>query len=142
MFKFGKNSEKKISSLHDDLQMILEFAIKSSDIDFGISCGYRSDTEQLELYSKKLSNCDGVINLSKHQLTPAEAFDIYAYIGGEANYDIKNLIYIAGVILGTAKMLKMNGMIDIDIRWGGNWDMDNVLIEDQQFVDLPHFEIA
>ena len=29
----------------------------------------------------------------------------------------------------------------IKIRWGGDWDSDNDL-HDQNFIDLPHFELA
>ena len=30
--------------------------------------------------------------------------------------------------------------MNIKIRWGGDWDSDNIM-KDQTFNDLPHFEI-
>ena len=40
----------------------------------------------------------------------------------------------AGTVQGVAKML------NIKIRWGGDWDSDNDL-KDQTLYDLPHFEL-
>jgi len=31
-------------------------------------------------------------------------------------------------------------MLEVDLRWGGNWDMDGEPITDQDFQDLVHFE--
>ena len=38
-------------------------------------------------------------------------------------------------------MLWEKGLIDHVIRWGGNWDSDGVIIRDQGFDDLVHFEL-
>ena len=48
--------------------------------------------------------------------------------------DAKRFIYLAGLVIGTGRALGYN------IRWGGNWDEDQVIIDDQNFDDLPHFE--
>ena len=48
--------------------------------------------------------------------------------------DPKRFIYMAGMIIG------MGAALGHKIRWGGNWDMDQVIIDDQNFDDLPHFE--
>lgn len=32
--------------------------------------------------------------------------------------------------------------LGIDIRWGGNWDMDGEPVTDQNFQDLVHFELV
>lgn len=46
-----------------------------------------------------------------------------------------NEMYLyAGLVLGIAAMM------GIPIRWGGDWDGDGT-ITDQQFHDLPHFEL-
>ena len=50
--------------------------------------------------------------------------------------DAKRFCYLAGLMIGTA------GMLGWQLRWGGNWDMDLVIIDDQNFDDLPHFEIV
>jgi peptidoglycan L-alanyl-D-glutamate endopeptidase CwlK len=48
--------------------------------------------------------------------------------------DTKRFIYMAGLIIGTGRALGYN------FRWGGNWDEDQIIIDDQNFNDLPHIE--
>ena len=48
--------------------------------------------------------------------------------------DAKRFIYMAGLFIGAGRSL------GYDFRWGGNWDEDQVIIDDQNFDDLPHFE--
>ena len=48
--------------------------------------------------------------------------------------DAKRFIYMAGLIIGVGRVL------GYDFRWGGNWDEDQVIIDDQSFDDLPHLE--
>lgn len=48
--------------------------------------------------------------------------------------DAKRFIYMAGLIIGVGRALGH------DFRWGGNWDEDQIIIDDQNFDDLPHFE--
>jgi len=48
--------------------------------------------------------------------------------------DARRFIYMAGLIIGVGRTL------GFDFRWGGNWDEDQVIIDDQNFDDLPHFE--
>jgi len=48
--------------------------------------------------------------------------------------DAKRFIYLAGLVIGVGRALGYN------LRWGGNWDEDQVIIDDQNFDDLPHFE--
>ena len=49
--------------------------------------------------------------------------------------DAKRFIYLAGLVIGVGRAMGIN------IRWGGNWDEDQVIIDDQNFDDLPHFEV-
>lgn len=50
--------------------------------------------------------------------------------------DTKRFVYLAGLMMATAHQLGVN------LRWGGNWDRDQVIIDDQNFNDLPHFELV
>ena len=50
--------------------------------------------------------------------------------------DAKRFIYFAGLVVATGAAQ------GVTIRWGGNWDMDSTIIDDQNFDDLPHFEIV
>jgi peptidoglycan L-alanyl-D-glutamate endopeptidase CwlK len=48
--------------------------------------------------------------------------------------------YFAGYVKATAEQLKKDQLICHDIRWGGDWDSDTE-VNDQTFIDLPHFEL-
>ena len=87
------------------------------------------------------SKIDGVNKKGKHNYCPSRAVDIYAYYDGKAQYDITHMSYLAGVIIGVAKILYDDGEIDHEIRWGGNWDSDGKILIDQSFDDTPHFEL-
>ena len=67
--------------------------------------------------------------------------DIYPYFDNGAKWDNEHLSYLAGLIHGVTEMLLVEGKITHKIRWGGNWDMDGVILIDQTFDDRPHFEL-
>lgn len=116
-------------------------AIKITNIDFGISEGFRTVKRQQECYKKGLSTKDGIVNKSKHNYSPSLAVDIYPYYGGKAKWDTEHLCYLAGIIHTVSKLLFEQGKITHRIRWGGNFDMDGIILIDQSFDDCPHFEL-
>lgn len=142
MYKFGMVSRKKLDSCHEDLQLIIQEALKLSDVDFGISEGHRDVATQQMYFRQGKSKIDGVTKLGKHNVMPSEAVDIYGYVNGRATYNVQTLAYIAGVVTAAAKVLYEQGKVNYIIRWGGNWDRDGEIITDQNFDDLPHFELV
>ena len=144
--KFGKRSLHNLLTCHTDLQKILYLAIERSRIDFGISEGHRSIERQKQLYQEGKSTIDGITKRGKHNSNPSMAVDIYAYhpdisVRRKIIYDLGTLCYLAGHIIACANELKSKGEITHDIRWGGNWNRDSVILHDQSFDDLPHFEL-
>ena len=147
MYKLGKGSLKKLESVHHDLVKIIKLAITRTPVDFGISEGHRSLERQKELYDQGKSKIDGINKKGKHNYSPSLAIDLYAYhpdieVRKKLAYDIPTLCIIAGVIISCADELKAKGDIKHSIRWGGNWDNDGVILYDQSFDDLPHFELV
>ena len=142
-YNFGNRSKTKLASCHKDLQIIAEESLKVSQVDFGISEGHRSVEKQLEYYNTGKSKIDGIKKKGKHNYSPSMAFDIYAYVSGQSklSYNITYLSYLGGVITATAKRLLHEGRISHKARWGGNWDSDNMILTDQSFDDMPHFEL-
>lgn len=141
-YRFSKTSLERLNQCHIDLQRLFDLVIKRTPVDFGIACGYRSVSEQQELYSQGrtkegqiVTHVDGINKKSKHNYSPSMAVDIYCFVNGSATWDKEHLILVAGVVLSCANEL------NIDIRWGGNWDGDGEIISDQNFQDLPHFEL-
>lgn len=148
MNQFSNTSKERLATAHPDLIRIMEAALQLSPVDFGIAYGYRSPQKQMELYQQGrttpgpiVTNIDGVKTKSKHNEYPSHAVDIFAFVNGKASWEEKDLVFLGGIIIATAKLLKQAGKITHDIRWGGNWDGDGIIITDQNFQDLPHFEI-
>lgn len=134
-FSFGESSERRLKTCSQDIQAIVEAALATSLIDFGIPPygGKRTEQEQAKLFNQGKSKCDGVNNKSYHQ--SGKAVDIVAYVDGKYTYDTRYYYMLAHHIMATAKRLGYNNM-----RWGGDWDKDFDL-DDQTFNDLCHFEL-
>jgi len=125
-FNFSKKShERMITADYRLVQIALE-AIKISKVDFGIPefGGRRTDQEQAALYNKGASNCDGIINKSKHQ--SGLALDVYAYVNGKASWKTEHLTSVAVAMLQSASLLGYK------LSWGGFF---------RSFIDLPHFQL-
>ena len=146
-YKYSKNSLTKILSVKPDLQAVCHRALEIANNrklhcpDFGVSQGIRTQEEQFQLFkigreynaSMKdyvvtgdiVTNCDGVFKKSNHQ--GGNAVDVYAYVGGKANYDTDNLALIATCFMQAASE------IGVKLVWGGNYE---------SFIDGAHFELV
>ena len=105
-------------------------------IDCSIICGHRGKEEQNEAFDKKASKVR--YPDSKHNSFPSMAVDVYPYPFDWDNPDsltnLKKLYFFGGIVKGIAWEL------GIKVRWGGDWDSDNDL-EDQNFNDLVHWQV-
>ena len=152
MYKFSKNSKKRLKTCHKDLQVLFSYVIKYFDC--SIIYGYRSPEEQFELYKKgrKLENDiwiiddqdkivtykDGYRKKSKHNTNPSDAIDVIPYPIEWKNTN--RMRFFIGFVKGIAQMLKDTNQIDYEIVTGIDWDNDTIL-KDQRFNDIPHFQI-
>ena len=137
MYQFSASSMKRMVGVNDQLIAVFLEAIKVSLVDFGIpkDGGKRTETEQNFLYNKKVSNCDGINDISNHQT--GNALDFYAYVNGKASWNKVHLALIASCILTVAKRMKKEGLIDIELKWGGTFGSNRF-----QGYDYPHIEIV
>ena len=103
-------------------------------IDFGVAIGHRGQVAQDAAFAsgaskKKWPN-------GNHNAYPSRAVDLTVLVNGKiqwtprAPWDI-----LAGVMLAAA------AEEGVRIRWGGDWDSDRD-VTDQDFNDLGHFELA
>ncbi|MGB0367937.1 MAG: hypothetical protein ACPGD8_00945 [Flavobacteriales bacterium] len=155
MNQFGSTSKERLNTCQQDLVKIFELAITRSNIDFGISQGARTWEQQLDYFQQGKSKLDPRLSQNKTRAKHvtgngwrelSEAVDIYIYhpdyeTRKKLAYDIPSLAYVAGVVQSCAKELLVNGEITHIVRWGGNWDMDGIILKDQSFDDMPHFEL-
>ena len=134
MPKFGTRSSNNLAQAHIDLQNLFKEVIKHYDC--SVICGHRGEEEQNTAYAEGRSKVE--FPNSKHNKTPSLAVDVVPWFKDKPNirWDDKEKFYeFGGFVQGVAAALGM-----VDIRWGGNWDMDDEL-HDQDFFDLPHFEL-
>jgi len=127
-YEFSKQSLANLKTCDKRLQKLFNEVIKHFDC--SIIGGYRSDSEQEFYFKKGLTKLRG--GESKHNLQPSQAVDVCPYPIDWSNH--KRYILFAGYVKGIASQM------NIKIRWGGDWDSDNIM-KDQTFNDLPHFEL-
>lgn len=129
MFKFSKRSIRNMKDVEPDMVLIFMEAIKVSPIDFGVpnDGGVRSSLRQHQMFLDPdiKTNCDGYERVSRHQIKDGDdygqALDFYAYLNGKASWNKVHLAIIAGVLMSTAKRLKAEGRISINLKWGGTF---------------------
>jgi hypothetical protein len=126
---FGKKSTEKLATCDQRLQDVLNEVVKHFDC--SILCGHRGKEEQNEAYHSGRSKLK--FPKSKHNGTPSKAVDVAPY-PIDWN-DINRFHYFAGFVVGIAASK------GITLRYGGDWDRDTQL-KDNNFNDLPHFEIV
>lgn len=147
MPNFGSRSNKNLSTCHPLLQNICKVAIKY--IDFSVIEGLRTDKRQNELFDlgrSKLKGGESMHNESKvHELFKPDrsvvslAVDLMPWPAVHKGVSVwhesqsSRFIILAGIIQGIALHM---GII---LRWGGDWNNDFLFNED--FIDLPHFEL-
>lgn len=150
-WKFSRTSLHRLEGVHPDLVKIVHHALMVSPVDFGITCGRRSDEEQKRLLAQGKSKK----RKSKHLLDPAEAVDVVAWKDGKINWDDLDLYCKIADAFGVAAEDACD--YPIEIRWGGGWGAvgfrpakeihrDYVAWAAKKgrrpFVDAVHFEIA
>ncbi len=125
-FNFSKKSHERMITADSRLVEIAMLAIKLTKVDFGIPefGGKRSRDDQVLLHAKGASNCDGIINKSKHQF--GLALDVYAYVDGKASWQTEHLTSVAVAMLQAANQLGYK------LSWGGFFN---------SIIDMPHFQL-
>lgn len=132
MPKFSEKSLEILNTCEEDIQVVMMDVIVITDIK--IISGLRGEEEQNWLFRSGLSR--KMFPNSRHNSESggkSQAVDIAPF---PVNWkDEIKFYYVAGIVKGVA------GLLGIELRWGGDWDMDDDL-HDQTFMDLGHFELV
>ena len=146
MYNFGKSSREHLDTCHEDIQYILNKLIQIYD--FSVLEGLRSTERQQELFNDEKSQLDGINKKSKHQsdIGVSMAVDIMPWKKGTNAFsgevkDASRFYYMMGMVRSIAEEALESGMIKHGVRFGLDWDSDDVF-DDQNFDDLPHFELV
>ena len=128
MVSFSKKSERNLSSCHPDIQRLFRVVLEICDCT--ILEGHRPQEVQEQYFEDGRSRVNWPNG--KHNTEPYEALDAAAY-PIDWNDKVK-FYYFAGIVKAVSEMM------EIPVRWGGDWDGDGDL-HDQTFMDLVHFEL-
>ena len=120
-FIFGLRSLKNLVGVHPDLVRVVERGLVLSPIDFAITDGIRTSSEQSELVRVGKSK-----TLNSRHLT-GHAVDVAAYVNGTLTWDWECYELIAVAMKTASKQLT------IPIDWGGDW---------AGFRDGVHFQLT
>lgn len=162
-YVFGKASQTRMEGLHPNLKKVLELAIMLSNQDFTIIEGVRSDQQCYINFGKgrTAAQCSAAgcpphyanpkaakVTWVKHPLSSnhrkkkdgyGHAVDLYPYpvnlVLGKKPRDYEPLFDKIAVA-----MFKAAKQLNIPIRWGADWDLDNMPRERGE-TDNPHFEL-
>jgi peptidoglycan L-alanyl-D-glutamate endopeptidase CwlK len=134
MPEFSRVSLARLDTCHHDLQLIASEVVRLFDC--SVLEGHRDEDRQTMLFQKGLSQVEWPDG--KHNPTPSMAMDIAPY---PINWDDEGRFYFfAGYLSCVAASLLEAGKITHLVRWGGDWDRDRHM-DDQDFNDLCHFEL-
>lgn len=129
MPSFSEKSLARLATCDSRLQQVFQQVVQ--EFDCSIIEGHRNKERQNRMVDQGKSQVrwpDG-----KHNTEPSLAVDVCPYPVVWDDRERQTLF--AGYVLATAKAM------GIDLRWGGDWDLDTE-VRDNSFDDLVHFEIV
>lgn len=147
-FKLSKRSLSRLEGVDSKLIEVVKLAITMTKVDFGVIEGVRSIDRQRELVAS------GASQTMKSRHITGDAVDLMAYVGSRGSWELSLYDNIADSIKAAAQEL------DVKIRWGAAWHIDNIADWDgsmqdamdsyidlrrsqgrRPFIDGPHFEL-
>jgi|TARA_R110002110_G_C13283402_1_gene702730 peptidoglycan L-alanyl-D-glutamate endopeptidase CwlK len=129
MPRFGKSSKKRLLTCDKRLQDVFNEVIKY--VDCSVLEGHRGEERQNKLKEEGKSKVS--YPKGRHNASPSRAVDVVPY---PVDWKARERFHLfSGFVLGVASGL------GITLRWGGDWNM-NFEVDDNQFDDFPHFELV
>lgn len=153
-YTLSTRSLERLNGVNESLVNIVKAAIKKTKIDFGVTCGLRTKSEQAELVKKGASQTMNSRHLPQESTGTSHAVDLVAYISGRVSWELNLYDDIADAMKDAA--IKEGK----PIRWGAAWhkplnewdgsaeDLMNQYIDLRRsegrrpFIDAPHFELV
>jgi peptidoglycan LD-endopeptidase CwlK len=133
--RYSTRSKQHLAECHPDIQAIATHVIRY--IDVKVDEGHRSEAAQNAHHAAGRSRAKWPD--SKHNKTPSEAIHFLPYPEGWSAPS-ERWYYMAGIVLTVADVLYETGVTEHRLRWGGDWN-SNDLFADNRFNDLAHFEL-
>lgn len=136
-YRFSQRSLDNLKGVHPDLVKIAHKALEITERDYTITEGLRSEDRQRQLVREGKSKTMKSRHLTGH------AIDIVPW---PVSWEFDDFYPVCDAFLKASRLL------DIPLRWGGNWNVNDLrkwhgtsklLVEKYKgsFYDLPHFEL-
>jgi len=133
--KWGTGSKEKLETLDERWVKLLDDILCGCPFDVKIIWGFRGEEAQNDAYA--LGHSTKMWPHSLHNTSPSVAVDLAPIVEGRIPWkDVRPWLVLAGVVRGVARVART------EVRWGGNWDRDEVILDDQGLDDLGHFELV
>ena len=149
-FSLSQRSLDKLAGVDQRLVDVVKRAIQITTVDFGVTCGLRTQAEQERLFAIGASQVkDGGTHVA------GRAVVLVAYVGNRASWELNLYDDIALAMKVAARELK------VPIRWGAAWNVPdltkwngtmegamNYYIDTRRkqnqrpFIDAPHWELV
>ena len=154
-FKLSQRSMDRLEGVHPDLVKVVKRAIELSRIDFGVSCGTRTKSQQLALVKSGASQTMNSKHLPQASDGFSHAVDLIAYVDGRVSWELNLYDDLADAMKKACKEL------GVSLKWGASWHIQNICdwsgtCEEamnayvdlrrsegrRPFIDGPHFELS
>jgi len=132
-FKFGKRSREKLDGVDERVKRLCEKALKYSTVDFSVIDGLRTQSEQKAMFDKGVSELDGQMFVSDHQL--GLAIDVIPYVDGLDPWDVDNdqvkLAYMEMYRAFMRASMKLGMLLEFGFGYniGGGRDMPHISVK-------------
>ena len=150
-FKLSARSLSRLEGVDEQLVETVKRAIEITPVDFGVTCGLRTERQQADLVAA------GKSQTMKSKHLTGDAVDLVAWVGGEICWEAQVYEDVASAMREAANEV---GIV-ADLRWGAAWHIPDILeyygtMEEaamsyidlrrsqgrRPFIDAPHFEIG
>ena len=132
----GSRSLGRLEGVHPDLVRVVKRAAASSDLDFTVLEGLRTEARQRQLFKQGATK-----TLNSRHLT-GHAVDLAPLIDGKVSWDWPLYHRLAEIVRMASLAEK------VPIRWGGTWKLLSAIEGpitaknlSRSFPDGPHFEL-
>ena len=138
----------RLEGINPDLIRVVSQAIKTTKVDFGVTCGMRTVEEQEKLVAS------GASQTMKSKHLGGRAVDLVAYVGSNITWQLNMYDDLADAMGDAACKL------EVPIKWGAAWTVGDIgdftgTMEEamneyvdlrrsqgrRPFIDAPHFEM-
>ena len=148
-FTLSQRSLGRLDGVNNKLHSVVTTAIGLTNVDFGVTCGLRTEKEQEDLVAR------GASQTMKSKHLTGDAVDVVAYIGSRISWELNLYDDIADAFK------EASVREGVGIRWGASWHIPdlrdwegtaeeamNAYIDLRRsegrraFIDAPHFELV